>query len=107
MRSLGANEGATRATYFRRRAYEYGQADGDHASPRTGPDDAERLTGIYGLTGICGSALGIRRGDAVPAYQCLASHISITSTYLRVTRLGVRVVNGSPVSHTAATVTGP
>ena len=53
MRSLGANVGATRANYFLRWAYEYGQADGAHARQRTDPDDAERLTGIYGLEGLC------------------------------------------------------
>jgi hypothetical protein len=39
--------GATRADDFLRQANEYGQTDGDHASSRTDPDDAERLTGIY------------------------------------------------------------
>ena len=39
--------GATRVNYFLRRADEYGQADGDHASSRTDPDDTERPTGIY------------------------------------------------------------
>ncbi|SRR6266536_880718 len=48
MRSLGANLGATRANDFPRQANGCGQAGADHASSRTGPDDAERLTGIYG-----------------------------------------------------------
>ena len=49
MRSLGANVGATRANDLARHANESGQASGDHASSRTDPNDAERLTGIYGL----------------------------------------------------------
>ena len=44
--------GAIRLNAFPRRADGYGQAGGDHASSRTDPDNAERLTGI------CGSALG-------------------------------------------------
>lgn len=44
--------GATRANDFLRQANEYGQTDGDHASSRTDPDDAERLTGIYGSEGM-------------------------------------------------------
>ncbi len=48
MRSLGANVGATRANNFPRQADGYGQADGGHPSSRAGPDDTERLTGIYG-----------------------------------------------------------
>jgi len=48
MWSLGANVGATWANDFPRQTNEDGQAGGDHASSRTGPDDAERLTGIYG-----------------------------------------------------------
>jgi hypothetical protein len=51
MRSLGANVGAIRANDFPRKANRYGQAVGDHASLRTDPDDAERLTGIYGSEG--------------------------------------------------------
>jgi len=48
---LGANVGATRANDFPRLADRYGQASDDHVSSRTGPDDVERLTGIYGLEG--------------------------------------------------------
>jgi hypothetical protein len=40
--------GAIGANDFPRQTNEYGQTDGDHASSRTDPDDAERLTGIYG-----------------------------------------------------------
>jgi hypothetical protein len=43
--------GATQANDFPRQADEYGQAVGDHASSRTGPDGAERLPGIYGSGG--------------------------------------------------------
>jgi hypothetical protein len=48
MRSLGANVGATRANEFPRKADGPGQTRGDHASSRTDPENAERLTGIYG-----------------------------------------------------------
>jgi hypothetical protein len=44
--------GATRANDFMCQANEYGQAGGDHARSRTDPDDAERLTGIYGSEGL-------------------------------------------------------
>ena len=40
MGAIGAND-------FLRQADESGQAGGDHASSRTDPDNAERLTGIY------------------------------------------------------------
>jgi hypothetical protein len=50
-RSLGASVGATRANDLPRQPNEYGQAGGDHARPRTVPDDAEHLTGIYGSEG--------------------------------------------------------
>jgi hypothetical protein len=50
--------GATRANDFLRQANEYGQTDGDHASSRTDPDDAERLTGIYGIDGHSTSGPG-------------------------------------------------
>ena len=43
--------GATRANDFMRQSNEYGQARGDHPSSRTDPDNAERLTGIYGSEG--------------------------------------------------------
>ena len=39
--------GATRANDFPRQADDYGQEHGHLPSPRTGPDDSERLTGIY------------------------------------------------------------
>ncbi|MGN6173669.1 MAG: zinc-binding dehydrogenase [Streptosporangiaceae bacterium] len=45
---LGANVGASRANNFLWQANGSGQADYDRPSPRTDPDDAERLTGIYG-----------------------------------------------------------
>jgi hypothetical protein len=49
--------GATRANGFMRQSNEYGQAGSDHASPRTDPDNAERLTGIYGSAlGTAGAA---------------------------------------------------
>ena len=51
-RSLGANLGATSVNDFPRRANGSGQADGDHASSQTDPDDAERLTGIYGSVSV-------------------------------------------------------
>jgi hypothetical protein len=40
--------GAIRTNDFARNADGCGQAGGDHPSSRTDPDDAERLTGIYG-----------------------------------------------------------
>jgi hypothetical protein len=43
--------GATRANDFPRQADDYGQEHGHLPSPRTGPDDSERLTGIYGSEG--------------------------------------------------------
>src|SRR5262249_5866614 len=46
--SLGANVGAIRPNDFPRKANGHEQADGDHPSPRTDPDNADRLTGIYG-----------------------------------------------------------
>jgi hypothetical protein len=53
MRVLGANLGATRANNFPRQADEHGQAAGDHARSRTGPDVAERDAGIYGSEASC------------------------------------------------------
>ena len=50
-RSLGANVGAIRANNFPRQADGHGQATDDHPSSWTNPDDAERLTGIYGSAG--------------------------------------------------------
>ncbi len=47
----GAILGAIRWYDFPRQANGSGQADGDHASSRTDPDGAERLTGIYGPEG--------------------------------------------------------
>ena len=46
----GANVGATRMNDFTRQADGYGQPGSDHASSRTNPGSAERLTGIYGCT---------------------------------------------------------
>jgi hypothetical protein len=40
--------GAIGANDFLRQANDSGQADSDHASSRTDPNGAERLTGIYG-----------------------------------------------------------
>jgi hypothetical protein len=51
MRSLGANLGATEANDFPGQADGYEQATGGYPSSRIDPDDAERLTGIYGLEG--------------------------------------------------------
>jgi len=45
---LGAMLGAIRANDFPHQADGYGQAGDVHASSRTDPDNAERLTGIYG-----------------------------------------------------------
>jgi hypothetical protein len=54
---LGANVGAIRANDISRQANGYVQADDDHPSPRTDPDNAERLTGIYGSApGTAGAA---------------------------------------------------
>jgi hypothetical protein len=52
--------GAIRVNDFLRCANGSGQANGDHASSRTNPDDAERLTGIYGSDGLlsCGRRTG-------------------------------------------------
>ena len=50
-RSLGANVGATPGEQLPRQADRYGQTTDDHPSSRTGPDGAERLTGIYGSEG--------------------------------------------------------
>ncbi len=47
----GANLGAIRTDGLARQANGSGQAGGDHGSSRTGPDDAERLTGICGSEG--------------------------------------------------------
>jgi hypothetical protein len=56
MRPLGAMLGAIGANDFLRPANESGRADCDHARSWTDPDDAERLTGIYGsdaLRSLC------------------------------------------------------
>jgi hypothetical protein len=77
MLSLGAMSGATRANDFPRQADGSGQADGDHASSRTDPDNAERQTGIYGSEGPW-------RGNAQlssSAYQC--PYPGHSSPYLR------------------------
>jgi len=47
-RAHGSLLGALRANDFQQLAGGYGQADGDHVSSRTDPDDAERLIGIFG-----------------------------------------------------------
>src|SRR5215469_8055774 len=44
----GSLLGAPRANDFQQLADGYGQADGDHVSSRTDPDDAERLIGTFG-----------------------------------------------------------
>jgi hypothetical protein len=49
IRSLGASVGATWANGFPRQASGCAQANGDHARSRADPDNAERLTGIYGV----------------------------------------------------------
>jgi len=48
MRSPEANAGASRADDLMRHPNESGQAGGDHASSRTDPNDAGRLTCVYG-----------------------------------------------------------
>jgi hypothetical protein len=48
----GAKVGAIGADDLMRHPNESGQACGDHASSRTDPDDAERLTGIYGSVSV-------------------------------------------------------
>jgi hypothetical protein len=50
--------GAICANDFLRQANGYGQADSDHPSSRTDPDDAERLTGIYGSVSVVPGASG-------------------------------------------------
>ena len=72
MRSLGASVGAIRANDFPRQANGCGQADGDHASSRTDPDNAERLTGIYGSEGWGFESLRARRSSAPPRPQVRA-----------------------------------
>jgi len=52
----GSPTGATRPDDFPRQANGCGQASGAHASSRTGPDHAERLTGIYGSVSVGGSS---------------------------------------------------
>jgi hypothetical protein len=59
---LGASVGATRANDFLRHANRSGQAHDDRPSPRTDPDNPERLTGIYGLGGSAAF-------DALAVYQ--------------------------------------
>jgi hypothetical protein len=55
--------GATRTNDFPRQANGSGQAVGDSSSPRTSPDDAERLTGIYGSEGWGFESLRARPGQ--------------------------------------------
>ncbi len=69
--------GATWANDFPRQANGFGQASGDHASSRTDPDDAERLTGIYGSEGwgfrvSLSESLGEVSGQDRP--RCLESY---------------------------------
>jgi hypothetical protein len=59
---LGANAGATRANDFLGQANGSGQAHSDRPSPRTNPDDAERLTCIYGSEGWGFESLRARPG---------------------------------------------
>ena len=73
---LGANLGATRANDFPRRADEYGQAAGVIARSRTGPDDAERLTGIYGSEGWGFESLRARPGQR--PFALLAAALLLT-----------------------------
>ena len=40
-----------------------GRADGDHPRPRTDPDDAERLIGIYGSAGAAAGSRAARRAN--------------------------------------------
>jgi hypothetical protein len=56
---LGVNAGATRANDLLRQADGSGQAHGDRPSPRTNPDDAERLTCIYVSEGWGSSPSGL------------------------------------------------
>src|SRR5262245_46869435 len=63
MRPPGANVGATPVNDFLHQTNGYGQTDGDHASSRTDPDDAERLTGIYGSEGWGFESLRARPGQ--------------------------------------------
>ena len=65
MRSLGANLGASRANSFQRQADGYEQTAVGHTSSRTDPDDAERLTGIYGLEGWGLESLQARHSQLV------------------------------------------
>jgi len=55
--------GAIGANDFLRQADEYGHTDGDHASSRTDPDNAERVTGIYGSEGWGFETLRARPGQ--------------------------------------------
>jgi len=70
-RSLGANVGATRANNIPRQADRYGQPGRDHPSARTDPDDAERLTGIYGSEGWGFESLRARTPLAPPGEASL------------------------------------
>ena len=55
--------GAIRVNDFPRQTDGYGQVGGDHASSRTDPDNAERLTGIYGSEGWGFESLRARPGQ--------------------------------------------
>jgi hypothetical protein len=75
---LGANAGATRANDLLRQANGSGQAHGDRPSPRTNPDDAERLTCIYGSEGWRFESLRARHPypqvtDLTPHFQTPAA----------------------------------
>jgi hypothetical protein len=74
----GAMLGAARVNDFLRQANGSVQAGRDHASSRTDPDNAERLTGIYGSEGWGFESLRARPGQrlvpimerAVPKSSC-------------------------------------
>ena len=68
--------GAIQANDFPREANGYRQAGGDHASLRTDPDDAERLTGIYGSEGWGFESLRARPGQR--PFACLAAALLLT-----------------------------
>jgi hypothetical protein len=68
----GANMGATEANGFPRQANNHEQAGGDDARSRTDPDDAERLTDIYGSEGWGFESL---RARSIPADQGPSSQV--------------------------------
>lgn len=63
-RFVGANLGATRGNNFAPRADECGRTVGDHARSRTDPDDAGRVTGIYGSVSVVPGGSGLFRRHA-------------------------------------------